>query len=141
MKDLRGPLDGLLVKDAPFQWQPKQETAFRDLKKILSSNLILAHFDPNQRLILATDASNYGIGAQLMHRASNGMLKTIACASSSLTSAEKNYSQIDKEARGIVYGVLKFHQYLYGRKFTLHTDHEPLLRIFGSKTGIPGVQV
>ena len=63
--------------------------------------------------------------------------KLIAYASWSLSKAEKNYSQIEKEALSIIFGVTKFHKFLYGHFFTLVTDHKLLLSLLGSKCRIP----
>ncbi|EYC07814.1 hypothetical protein Y032_0068g142 [Ancylostoma ceylanicum] len=137
MKDLRGPLDALLKKDVKWEWTSKQQLAFEKVKKALSSELNLAHYDPRQKIVVAADACDYGIGCVISHRYEDGSEKPIAHASRSLTAAEKNYSQIEKEALGIVFAVKKFHKYVFGRKFLLLTDHKPLLAIFGDKKGVP----
>ncbi|XP_062605742.1 uncharacterized protein K02A2.6-like [Saccostrea cucullata] len=130
------PLYNLLEKDRKWCWSKDCEEAFKTVKKLITSDEVLTHYDPNLPLCLATDASPYGLGAVLSHIMPNGEERPIAYASRSLSTYEKNYSQIEKEALGIIWGVKRFNTYVYGRSFRLITDHEPLISIFGPKKGI-----
>jgi len=98
---------------------------------------VLVHYNPSLPGILESDASQYGIGAVLFHRFPNRDERPIVYASRSLNSFEKNYSQIEKEGLAIILGVTKYYMYLFGCKFTLQTDHKPLLKICAPDSATP----
>ena len=133
------PLNDLLQKDKKWSWTEECSRAVDTAKRLLLQSKVLVHYDSSLPLRLAADASQYGLGAVISHTLPNGEERPIAFASRSLSQSERNYSQIDKEALALIYGVQKFHTYLYGRKFTLVTDHKPLTTIFGPKKGVPSV--
>lgn len=98
------------------------------------SSSLLVHFDPDCSLSLSCDASPYGV---LSHQLEDGSDQLIAYASRSLAPAEKKYAQLEKEALAIVFGVKKFHHCLFGRDFTILSDHQPLEHIFSSSRPVP----
>ena len=114
-----------------------EEKSFQKSKELLLSTQVLVHFDPKRPLVLSCDASKYGNGAVLSHTIEDGAEKPVALASRSLNQAEKGYSQIEKEGLACIFGVTKFHTYLYGRTFQLVTDHKPLITLFNERKGTP----
>ncbi|XP_053692552.1 uncharacterized protein K02A2.6-like [Sabethes cyaneus] len=98
--------------------------------------LLLAHYDPNLETIVAADAFSHGVGACLMHRYPDGSMKVVCHASRTVTPAEQRYGQVEKEALALIFGVTKFHRFIYGRKFSLHTDHKPILAMRTSYLGL-----
>ncbi|CAB3256144.1 unnamed protein product [Arctia plantaginis] len=137
MSDILKPMYDLLKKNVKWRWTVDCNTAFNKIKNVLSSSPVLAHYDPSLELILSVDSSAYGLGAVLTQRHADGAERPVSCASRTLNSAEANYSQIDKEALAIVFGVTKHHQYVYGRHFVLRSDHRPLSYIFSKNKGLP----
>ncbi|KAG8173770.1 hypothetical protein JTE90_000017 [Oedothorax gibbosus] len=91
-----------------------------------------------KEVLVACDASPYGLGVVLSHPTPEGD-RPIAFASRSLTKAEKNYSHLEKETLALVFGVTRFRNYLPGREFTLLTDHRPLLSLLSETKPVPTV--
>ena len=130
------PLYKLLKKGVKWHWGKEQETAFKEAKRVLISQKVLIHYDARKPLILACDASPVGIGAVLSHQENDGSERPIALASRTLTTAEQNYAQIEREGLAVVFGVTRFQEYIYGRHFTLVSDHKPLQTLFNERNGV-----
>lgn len=125
------------AKAEKFVWSKECEDAFWWVKNEIISPRVLAHYDPEEQLILAVDASHYGLSAILSHRYKDGSERPIAFASKKIPEKELNRAINDKEASAIVFGLIKFHDYVFGRRIVLRTDHKPLEAIFGPKKGLP----
>ena len=128
----------LLGKNSHWQWTDECSQVFETCKSLLTSEAVLVHYDVTKQLKLSCDASQYGLGAVLSHMC-DGVEHPVAFASQTLSKAETNYRQIEKEALALVYGVKKFHRYLYGRQFTMVTDHKLLLSILNAKSAVPSI--
>ena len=124
-------VSGKVSKSTPLQWTDEAEVAFAKLKEALAGRPVLQLIDPEMPFILQTDASEEGVGAVLLQVRSGDAreLAPVMYASRRLKPAERNYSTIEKEALAIYWAFKKFEVYLYGRQFTLQTDHRPLLHL------------
>ena len=127
------PLVELTRKNQPFIWGPDQEEAFQELKQALVTAPVLAYPNPQKPYRLYTDASLYAVGAILVQEDAQGTEKVIAYLSHQLSSAQRNWAAIEREAFGVVYALKKLHCYLWGSKFEIHTDHKPLTALFRSE--------
>lgn len=119
------PLTALLRKNSDFIISPETAECFEKCKKLLTMDPILIYPDFTKEFILTTDASDYAIGA-VLSQGPVGKDRPIAYASRTLNNTEENYSTTEKEFLAIVWAVKHFRPYLYGRKFKLFTDHQPL---------------
>ena len=123
------PLFKLEKEGKGWQWREEHDKAFSAVKKLLSSDTLLVHYDPDKALFLSCDSSAYGLGAVLEQETEPGILKPVSFASRTVSVHEKNYCQTEKE-------VCKFTKYLYSRSFEIRTDHKPFLGLLGESKGI-----
>ena len=94
---------------------------WNEIKLLVASTPVLAFYDTRKYVTIQGDASQNGLGATLLQEG-----RPVSYASRALTSAEKNYAQIEKELLAIVFACERFDQYVYGRQVTVESDHQPL---------------
>ena len=136
------PLHRLLDSGAEWNWGPQHDRALEVIKERITSDQVLIHYSLDLPVSITCDASSYGVGAVLSHTVRNPATgqkeeRPVAFASRTLSKTERRYSQLDKEALAIMYGVKKFARYLHGRKFRVITDHKPLLGLFNPAAPVP----
>lgn len=124
LSELTSSLRMLLKNDVTFMWLPDHTRALEEIKNKIVSAPVLCNFDAKKEITVQTDASQSGLGCCLLQGG-----KPVCYASRSLNDAERNYSQIEKEMLGIVFSTKKFHNYIYGKKINVITDHKPLVSL------------
>ena len=138
------PLRRLTQKNAQFQWGKSQQEAFEKLKETLLSDPVMAYFDIAKHTTVTTDASPYGISAILSQTSTPEATdhKIVAYVSRSLTPVEQRYSQTEREALGLVWGIERLHLFLYGAgNFDVFTDHKALETIFNNPVAKPPARI
>lgn len=114
-------------------WGPEQQDAFAAIKKCFAvEGLALKRIDYSKPLILHTDFSNHGIGAVLGQHDADNNEYMCACISRSLNKHERNYSSYKGEMLAAAWAIKTFRHHLHGTKFTLVTDHAPLLYLMAN---------
>lgn len=126
-------LTNLTKETKHFQWTKDAQREFEDLKTALTKRPCLTLPDMAQDFVIFTDASNSAIGGVIAQLDGNGFPKPIAFASRKLNSAEKVYSTTEREVLAIIFTVGYFRPYLYGKKFTIYTDHASLTHVLKLK--------
>ena len=122
LSDITKPLRELTKKEVVWAWDPAQQQAFENLKKVVSSTPVLHYYNLDEDVTLQCDASQSGLGAALLQKS-----RLVAYASRALTPTEVCYAQIEKELLAIVFGCEHFEAYTYGRDIVqVETDHQPL---------------
>ena len=129
---LAKPLNDLLRKNTTWSWGAEQQTAFDALKGALTSDKFMWQPDFDRPFILQTDWSANGMGAVLSQLDDQGRERVVAYASKSCTPAESRYCSYDGELLAVVWAVDHFRYYLLGHKFTVVTDHQPLIWLMKS---------
>jgi hypothetical protein len=118
------PLTELTKKSAKIvvDWNATLEKSFQDLKIALSGDPILKLPDIDEEFVVRTDASNVAMGCVLMQNYED-IMHPVAYASKKFSERERKYSVEERECLAMVWGIQKFNRYLYGKEFTMETDH------------------
>lgn len=124
------------ITGSKFKWSPECDGAYDHLKEELTSTRVLTLYDPKQPLILACNASAYGLSAVLSHKLEDGTQRPIGFASKKIPQRDLNNTAIHKDASAIVFGFKYFYDYIYGKEITLQIDNKPLQHILGPSTGV-----
>ena len=125
LAEISAPLREICRQDMEFELTESVRVAFSKTKEEISKNVTLPYFNPKSETTLQTDVSKKGLGAVILQNS-----KPVMFASWALTGAEKNYQNLEREYLATIWGMEKFHYFLYGKKFTLETDQKLLVSIY-----------
>ena len=119
------PLTALLKKNAIFKWSEECAESFEELKAALSDHVLLNAPRGNGMFVIATDASNYGVGAALLQIQDQDLV-VLEFASKTLTGVERRWPTYEKEAYAIRWAIHRFEDYVKTGTILVVTDHSSL---------------
>lgn len=130
--EMAQPLSKLTSKKSEFIWNKEHQNAFEMLKNKLMNPQILQYPDFTKEFIIKVDASSLGCAGVLLQE-NKGIDMPVAYFSRTFQKGEQNKAIIEKELLAIHHSILAFRPYVYGKKFTVYTDHKPLIYLFTMK--------
>ena len=121
----------LTSKKNAFLWVEDHQQEFEQVKSLLTSDMVVPHFNPSLPVTLLTDASRlHGLGFAMGHF-EDGSFKLVTCGSKALNPTQQRYMTIKLECLAVHFAVTKCSLYLKGLPhFTVATDHKPLEGVF-----------
>ncbi len=128
-----------MQKGRQWEWTNEHRKLFYKAKNLLLQSSVLTHYDPKNELVVAADTSPIGVGGVLSHVMEGGSERPIAFVSRSLTSAERNYSQLDFRYSLCLEEIPFGSSGLYGHNFRIYSDHQPLKHLFDKNRQIPNL--
>ncbi len=134
---LAAPLTDLTRKNQPFRWTVDCQRAFEVLKDKLVTSPILVKANLYKQFILDTDASQHHVAAVLLQYDDEGLPRAVGYFSKKLKKPEVRYSATNRKALAIVLACRQFHHYLWGTRFVIRTDHQPITAVFKQRTKSP----
>ena len=140
LSQLRKPLQVLIKKNSEYVWTDVHDRVFHELKDKTSEDCLIWIYDPHKPLFIECDASKQGIGCVMLQPDDNILadvnhgipsnLRPVAYALKSLSEAEQNYANIERELLGVVFPLETFKHFTSGRQTNKITDHKPLTSLF-----------
>ena len=135
--DVTAPLRKLTNQNEKFTWSKECESSFQELKDLLTSDKVMACYDPRRKTRVYCDEGPQGVAATVAQEyqvegLDHTSWRPVHYSSRAKTEAECNYGKVDGESLGVLSGVLNNRKYLYGSKFTVVVDHQPLVSLYKS---------
>ena len=133
--DVTLPLRRLTAKSVRYVWNKECEDAFQELKRLMMSGQVMAHYDPSRDTRLYVDEGPAGVAATVAQKyelegLDHPVWRPVNHTSRAKTGAEMHYGKVDGESLGILTGIKSNKMYLYGRHFQVVVDHEPLCTMY-----------
>jgi hypothetical protein len=130
------PLYAATSDNYDFQWTDKLQTAFKQIKQMISDNILQTTLQGEEDISVLVDASKYAVCVVLMQQQ-----RIVFCASKVLNSAQRNWAIIERELFAVAWGCKKLRCFLYGVHFVVYTDHKPLVGLFNKQGQVPNTRI